>query len=155
MKSLKQCIQTLASTAGGNGNLLFNVGPMMDGRIEKRQVDRLREMGDWLKVNGNAIYGTKAGPYMPDSMMAATRKGNKIHLLLFQNKSAELVLPAVNGRKVLKAFFMNGPSIEFTQNASTISIQLPSALPNPNCTVIVLEMDGAVDNIPLIKNKQQ
>ena len=153
MKSLKQCIQTLASTAGGNGNLLFNVGPMMDGRIEKRQVNRLREMGDWLKVNGNAIYGTKAGPYMPDSTMAATRKGNKINLLLFQTKSTQLVLPAVEGRKLIKASWMNGPQIQFTQTGSTFSLMLPTVLPDPNCSVIVLEMDAEVENIPLIKNK--
>ena len=155
MKSLKQCIQTLASTAGGNGNLLFNVGPMMDGRIEKRQVDRLKEMGDWLKDNGNAIYGTKAGPYMPDSMMAATRKGNKINLLLFQTKSTQLVLPVVEGRKLIKASWMNGLGIEFKQNASTITLMLPAAMPDPNCSVIVLEMDGQLENLPLIKNIQQ
>lgn len=155
MKSLKQCIQTLASTAGGNGNLLFNVGPMMDGRIEKRQVDRLKEMGDWLKVNGNAIYGTKAGPYMPDSTMAATRKGNKINLMLFQAKSTQLVLPAVEGRKLIKASWMNGLGIEFKQNASTITLTLPAAIPDANCSVIVLEMDGQVENLPLIKNIQQ
>jgi alpha-L-fucosidase len=155
MKSLKQCIQTLASTAGGNGNLLFNVGPMMDGRIEKRQVDRLKEIGDWLKVNGNAFYGTKAGPYMPDSIMAATRKGNKINLLLFQTKSTQFVVPAVEGRKVIKASFMNGMGIEFKQNATTITLMLPAIMPDPNCSVIVLEMDAEVENIPLIKNIQQ
>ena len=155
MKSLKQCIQTLASTAGGNGNLLFNVGPMMDGRIEKRQVDRLKEIGDWLKVNGNAIYGTKAGPYMPDSIMAATRKGNKINLLLFQTKSTQFVVSAVEGRKVIKASFMNGMGIEFKQNASTITLMLPIVMPDPNCSVIVLEMDAEVENIKLIKNIQQ
>ncbi|WP_281228956.1 alpha-L-fucosidase [Flavobacterium aquiphilum] len=48
MKSLKECIQTLVKTAGGNGNLLLNVGPMMDGRIETRQIERLKEMGIWL-----------------------------------------------------------------------------------------------------------
>jgi alpha-L-fucosidase len=58
MKPLKQCIATLASTAGGNGNLLLNIGPMPDGRIEARQVKQLRAIGDWLKQNGSSIYGT-------------------------------------------------------------------------------------------------
>ena len=155
MKSLQQCIQTLASTAGGNGNLLFNVGPMMDGRMEKRQVDRLKEMGEWLKVNGDAIYGTKAGPFMPDSMMAATRKGNRINLMLFKKLGDQLVIPNIEGRKILRAFFMNGTNLSFLQDASTISINLPKALPDPNCSVIVLEMDGDVTNLPLIKKIQQ
>ncbi len=154
MKSLQQCIQTLASTAGGNGNLLFNVGPMMDGRIEKRQVDRLKEMGEWLKLNGDAIYGTKAGPFMPDSMMAATRKGNKINLMLFKKMGDQLVIPNIEGRKVLRAFFMKGDNLLFVQGASTISINLPKALPDSNCSVIVLEMDGDVTDLPLIKKIQ-
>ena len=155
MKSLQQCIQTLASTAGGNGNLLFNVGPMMDGRMEKRQVDRLKEMGEWLKVNGDAIYGTKAGPFIPDSLMAATRKGNKINLMLFKKVGDQLVIPNIEERKILRAFFMNGANLSFLQDASTITINLPKALPDPNCSVIVLEMDGDVTNLPLIKNIQQ
>jgi alpha-L-fucosidase len=151
MKSLQQCIQTLVSTAGGNGNLLFNVGPMMDGRIEKRQVDRLKEMGEWLKVNGDAIYGTKAGPFLPDSMMAATRKGNKINLMLFKKVGDQLVLPNIEGRKILRAFFMNGTNLSYEQAPTTTSINLPKVLPDPNCTVIVLEMDGDVENLSLIK----
>jgi alpha-L-fucosidase len=151
MKSLQQCIQTLASTAGGNGNLLFNVGPMMDGRIEKRQVDRLKETGEWLKVNGDAIYGTKAGPFLPDSMMAATRKGNKINLMLFKKVGDQLVLPNIEGRKILRAFFMNGTNLSYEQAPTTTSINLPKVLPDPNCTVIVLEMDGDVENLSLIK----
>ena len=55
MKSLEQCLQTLIFTVGGDGNLLFNVGPMADGRIEPRQVDRLREMGKWLKRYGGPV----------------------------------------------------------------------------------------------------
>lgn len=151
MKSLQQCIQTLVSTAGGNGNLLFNVGPMMDGRIEKRQVDRLKEMGEWLKVNGDAIYGTKAGPFLPDSMMAATRKGNKINLMLLKKVGDQLVLPNIEGRKILRAFFMNGTNLSYEQAPTTTSINLPKVLPDPNCTVIVLEMDGDVENLSLIK----
>jgi alpha-L-fucosidase len=151
MKSLQQCIQTLASTVGGNGNLLFNVGPMMDGRMEKRQVDRLKEMGEWLKVNGDAIYGTKAGPFMPDSLMAATRKGNRINLMLFKKVGDQLVIPNIDGRKILRAFFMKGDNLSFEQGASTISINLPKKLPDPNCTVVVLEMDGDVENLSLIK----
>jgi alpha-L-fucosidase len=151
MKSLQQCIQTLVSTAGGNGNLLFNVGPMMDGRIEKRQVDRLKETGEWLKVNGDAIYGTKAGPFLPDSMMAATRKGNKINLMLFKKVGDQLVLPNIEGRKILRAFFMNGTNLSYEQAPTTTSINLPKVLPDPNCTVIVLEMDGDVENLSLIK----
>jgi alpha-L-fucosidase len=55
-RSLDQCLQSLVRSAGGDGNLLFNVGPMADGQIEPLQVDRLKEMGQWLQKHGNAIF---------------------------------------------------------------------------------------------------
>ncbi len=66
LKTLKQCLQTLIYCAGGDGNLLFNVGPMPTGEIETRQVERLKEMGAWMKKYGETIYGTRGGPYTAD-----------------------------------------------------------------------------------------
>ena len=63
LKSKEECIHTLLQTVGGDGNLLFNVGPMPDGRMEQRQVNRLKEIGDWLKINGEAVYGTRGCAY--------------------------------------------------------------------------------------------
>jgi alpha-L-fucosidase len=72
MKSLKECLETLIRCAGGDGNLLFNVGPMPDGRIEPRQVTRLEEMGDWLRKYGETIYGTRGGPWKPTKSLRAS-----------------------------------------------------------------------------------
>lgn len=147
MKSLKECIQTLASTAGGNGNLLFNVGPMMDGRIEARQVNRLKEIGDWLNKNGESIYGTKGGPYKPDSLMAATRKGNKVYLHLFKNQGAEISIAAIPGVKLIKAYFLDGRvPLKFQSEAGKIKVTLPPQLPDSNDTVVVFEMDKNVES---------
>jgi alpha-L-fucosidase len=62
MKSLEQCLRTLLQTVGGDGNLLFNVGPMPDGRIEPRQVERLAEMGAWLERTAAASTAPAAAP---------------------------------------------------------------------------------------------
>lgn len=150
MKTLKECIQTLVGTAGGNGNLLFNVGPMPDGRMEARQVQRLREMGQWLKVNGEAIYGTKGGPYKPDSVFATTRKGSTIYVHLFKKPGEKLVLPVPDGIKLVKASFMKGAQLSFVQEGNTIQVSLPATLPDPVCSVIVLEMNSSVIGIPII-----
>ena len=60
VKSLSECVGILVHCAGGDGNLLLNVGPMPDGRIEPRQAERLREMGLWLGAHGESINGTRA-----------------------------------------------------------------------------------------------
>ncbi len=153
MKSLKQCIQTLASTAGGNGNLLLNVWPMMDGRMEARQIKRLKEIGDWLKIYGEAICNTKGGPYKPDSIFASTRKNNKIYLHIFQSTGNQIIIPSISDLKILKAYFLKGSAVNFKEEEKYITLSLPGKLPNDNDAVIVLEMNDNVENVPIIENK--
>ncbi|WP_316838590.1 alpha-L-fucosidase [Pedobacter gandavensis] len=150
LKTLKECIQTLAKTSGGNGNLLFNVGPMMDGRIEQRQINRLKEMGDWLNTYGESVYGTKGGPYKPNETYAATRKGNKIYIHVFERKAEELTLPALKGVKVNKAYLLKGSKITHRKDATgAITLQLPAQLPNADDSVIVLELNTNAEKLPV------
>ncbi|MDI3321005.1 alpha-L-fucosidase [Pinibacter soli] len=152
MKPLKQCISTLALTAGGNGNLLLNVGPMPDGRMEARQVKQLKAMGDWLKQNGASIYGTLGGPFTPDSSFASTRKGNKIYLHLLNVSKKSLVLATIPGVHIQKAYLMTGAAVNFKENATSIELQLPDTLiPDSNDTVIVLQADKNVEDVVVVE----
>lgn len=153
MKSLKQCIQTLVTTAAGNGNLLFNVGPTMDGHIEARQVKRLQEMGDWLKQYGESIYSTQGGPYAPNAVYAATRKGNKIYLHVFQRKDGVLTIPTIPGVKITKSYFMNGDAVTIKADKNSYQINLPATMPDENCSVIVLDLNKSAQDIPVIPVK--
>lgn len=92
LKTKKECIQTLVRTAGGGGNLLLNVGPMPDGRIEPRQVERLQEIGAWLKENGESIYGTRGGPIAPQEWGVSTQRCNTIYLHVLSAETQTIVL---------------------------------------------------------------
>jgi alpha-L-fucosidase len=153
MKTLKECIQTLVKTAAGNGNLLLNVGPMMDGRIEARQVKRLKEMGAWLKTYGESIYGTKGGPFLPNEIFASTRKGKKIYLNVFENKSKLITLPFLPNVNIKKAYFLDGNAVAYTpqKDNTGYSIHLPGKLPDTDSSVIVLEFDSNVETLPVIE----
>lgn len=150
IKTLKESIQTLVGTASGNGNLLFNVGPMMDGRIEERQVNLLSQMGAWLANNGTAIYGTKGGPYTPNKDFATTRKGNKIYLHIFNQNNALLKLAPLKNFTIQKAYFLHAGAVPFEQGESGISFKLPALLPDSIDSILVLELDGDAEAIPLI-----
>ncbi len=151
MKTLKESIQTLAGTAGGNGNLLYNVGPMADGRMEQRQVQLLQRMGDWLKKYGASIYGTKGGPYLPSKDLVATRKGNKIYIHLLNAAARSLALPDIKGMKLNAVKYLNGPALKFTQDAYGISIPELGKRPDENDSVIELEFSGNVEMVALVK----
>jgi len=151
MKSLKECLSILSKTAGGNGNLLLNVGPMPDGRIEARQVARLKEIGDWLKTNGTAVYGTLGGPYVPTNTYASSRKGNKIFVHVLKTDTSVLELKNIPDRKILKSYTMQGTTVPVEKGAGTFKINLPAQLAAQPEYIVVLEMDGNVEKVQVIQ----
>ena len=77
-------IRSLVKMAGAGGNSLLNVGPAPDGTIPVDQAARMRDIGRWLESYGESVYGTQAGPALPDENLRATRKGNSIYVHLFE-----------------------------------------------------------------------
>ena len=146
MKSLEQCIQTLVSVVGGDGNLLFNVGPMPDGRIEPRQVDRLKEMGQWLKKYKQSIYGTRGGPFKTGAWGASTYKGDTIYLHIFNWDGDTLTLPPTP-KKIIASSVLTGGSAKVKQTKEGIEISVPKAYQQEIDTIIKLQLDGPASEI--------
>ena len=149
MKSLQQCLNTLIRCAGGDGNLLFNVGPMPDGRIEPRQVERLKEMGSWLANYGGTIYGTRGGPWKPGGSMASTRKGNTVFVHLLGKGGEAVKLPNLP-RKIISSSLLTGGTVDVKQDADGITIEIPDADWREIDTIVKLDLDGsALDIAPI------
>ena len=140
MKSLQQCLTTLVCTVGGDGNLLFNVGPKPDGEIEPTQVARLKEMGAWLAKNGESIYKTRGGPYYPTKSYTATRTAKAIYIHAIQLQNGSLKLPPLPA-KVKSAVLFDGTSVPFQQDADAFQLSIPEAGRDPNITVVKLTID--------------
>jgi len=149
LKSLAQCVRTLVFCAGGDGNLLLNVGPMPDGRIEPRQVERLKEIGAWLGKHGESIYGTRGGPWKPTSNLASTRKGNTVFVHILKWDSDKITLPAIP-RKVLRASVLGHGNANFEQQQDTLVISVAESDRDPLDTVVRLELDGSAMDIPAL-----
>lgn len=147
LKSLKECLHILARAAGGGGNLLLNVGPMPDGRIEQRQIDRLAEMGDWLGKYGESIYGTRGGPFKPTNWMVSTRKENKIYIHLFEWPNEKLILPRLDPVLVNSASILGGEDLQLRASENDLEILLPESPFDENNTVILLTLDGKAGDI--------
>lgn len=101
-KSTKTLIHYLVNAAGRNANLLMNIGPQPDGCLPEVAVERLKEMGKWMKVYGETIYGTRGGLVAPHDWGVTTQKDNRlfVHILNLQDRS--LFLP-IGSKKVRKA----------------------------------------------------
>ncbi len=148
LKSTKECIHTLVRTIGGDGNLLFNVGPMPDGRIEQRQLDILEEMGQWVSRNQEAVYGTRGGPFLPTSQVVSTHKDKKIFLFLLENPGEELKFTLKKEISLKKAYFLGDQTkVKVKRENEKVTLELPVSLPDESATVIVLELNKAASEI--------
>jgi alpha-L-fucosidase len=138
-KSTKDLLQLLVRAAGLDSNLLLNVGPMPDGRIQPEFTSRLREMGDWLARNGESIYGTRGGPISPRAWGVTTRKGDKVYVHLLDWEDPVLILPGLS-QKVKRAYRLtdNAP-ISVTSAPDGVALKLGRER-DPLDTVIVLEL---------------
>lgn len=149
LKSFRQLLRSLIYCAGGDGNFLLNVGPMADGTFEPRMVDRLNEIGDWLKAHGESIYETRGGPYKPTTYLASTRRGNRVYLFIMRWDDDRLVLPPLP-RRVTSATVMTGGSVDVEQTNETLIVSVPLADRQPIVTLVRLELDAPIDGLPAI-----
>lgn len=97
-KSLRQCVQSLVRCAAGDGNFLLNIGPLADGTVDPFHAQRLREVGDWMRKNGETIYGTRGGPWQTARWGGATTRGKKIWLHVLEWDGESLILPPFGQR---------------------------------------------------------
>jgi alpha-L-fucosidase len=149
VKSLEQCLQSLVRSAGGDGNLLFNVGPKPDGSIEPEQIARLKEMGQWLQKYGYTIYETRGGPFKPTDWGVSTRKGNKIylHILKWIGGKPEIIIPDL-GMEIKKCTLVHGGKINLKKLEKGYSIEFSEQELQAINTIIELELSRDVMTLP-------
>ena len=137
----------LAKVAGRDGNLLLNVGPRPDGVIDPPQAQRLKEVGDWLAANGESIYATRGGPFLPGPYGASTYRDARIYVhVLDWSGAGSLRLPPIPA-KVLGASVLGGGGAGFTQTDQGIEISVEPSNQSAMDTVVVLQLDQPASRI--------
>lgn len=123
-KSAATLIQYLVKAAGKNANLLLNIGPQPNGELPSTAVQRLQDMGEWMKQYGETIYGTRGGLVAPQDWGVTTQKGNKLFVHILNLKQSSLLLP-LTGKKVKSAVvFKDRKAIKLKKNKEGILLQL-------------------------------
>ena len=159
-KSTETLVRNLIDIASKGGNYLLNVGPKADGTFPLESIHILKEMGAWMKVNGEAIYGTKASPLPPVPWGRITRKesgGNTIlYLCVFDApKGGKLLLPGVRNRP-LSITVLGGGKTKAKVEKEGLAIKLPEIQKGSIATVVRLEVKGTVtDQSRLAREKMK
>lgn len=146
-KSTKTLLHMLVDTVSKGGNFLLNVGPDPEGVIPPNNVARLKEIGRWMKVNGESIYGTTASPFPKLDWGRATQKPGTLFLHVFDWPKGELIVPGLKN-KVAKAYLLSDPQrspLATTARPDGVAVQLPADAPDENVSVVVLEIEGKPD----------
>jgi alpha-L-fucosidase len=150
-KSVPVLVKQLVRIASHGGNYLLNVGPTSEGLIPQPSVERLHAVGQWLRVNSEAINGTSPSPFPYDQDWGLiTARPGKLYLHVFDWPGKALTIYGIKS-KVRKAYLLSDSSrkalpVSQKSNAAiefySASIPLPSSAPDPYNSVIVLEAGG-------------
>ena len=151
-KSSEDLIRKLCDIASKGGNFLLNVGPTSEGLIPEESVVRLEEIGRWMKVNGDAIYGTHAGPFKSLPWGRCTQKtlpngDTRLYLFVFDwPADGQLVVPGLfNKPNVAQLMADKRAVLPIARREDALRIRVGTQPPDPIASVVVLDIAGKPD----------
>jgi alpha-L-fucosidase len=132
--SVDGLVHLLVDIVSKNGNLLLNVGPMADGRIPSAQAERLRGLGRWLEINGEAIYGTRPwrrseGTASDGIPVRFTQKQGALYAILLANPARRLTIPRVAAANGAVHLLGHDGALPWQQYGADIVVDLPKEMP--------------------------
>ncbi|MFL6446627.1 MAG: alpha-L-fucosidase [Bryobacteraceae bacterium] len=148
-KSSQTLVRQLVDIVSKNGNYLLNVGPTSEGVIPQPSIDRLQQVGAWLKTNGTAVYGAKPSPYPFefDWGSITTKPGRAFLNIVEWPKDGNFVLYGFKS-KVNKGSVLAKPgtTVAIRQRESNgheeLYVSLPAQAPDPDVSVVELQVEG-------------
>ena len=138
-KSTAELTRTLVGAAGRNANFLLNTGPMPDGRIQPENVVTYQEIGDWLRVYGESVYGTRGGPVPPRPWGVTTQKDGRVYVHVLDWQDSVLFVPLAE--KIRSARLLStGSEVAFESTSGGIMLHIPPSALQEWDTVIALDL---------------
>lgn len=152
-KSPQTLIRNLLDIASKGGNFLLNVGPTAQGEFPQESVNILALIGHWMKVNGEAVYGTEASPWglfpWGRCTKKETNKGTSLYFSVFEwPVDGKLVIPGLKNSVLSAKLLAGGTKVKTSVNRDgSLTITLPAEAPDPIASVIKVDVRGKVGNV--------
>ena len=103
-------VRKLIECVSKSGNMLLNIGPDAEGRFPDRSIEILREVGKWMKKNGNAVYGSMKSEFPKPEWGRYTQNGNTVYALVMDPPVGPLSLPGIPAKRVKSCRLLNDGS---------------------------------------------
>ena len=144
-KKPETVIRRLVEIVSKGGNYLLNIGPMGDGSVPQPTVEILTRVGEWVRQNGESVYGTSACPLGGLRWGTCTVKGSRLYLHVFDWPRDGVLRIAGLRNATRSAHLLSAPgqALETGKTAAGLQVRLPAAAPDPVDAVVVLELEGA------------
>ncbi|HEV8600718.1 MAG TPA: alpha-L-fucosidase, partial [Gemmatimonadales bacterium] len=137
-KSTRQLIHYLVRAAGNSANLLLNIGPRPDGTVQPEAVERLQQLGQWLRTYGGSIYGTRAGPVPPRPWGVTTQRGDSVFVHVLEWPDRMLAIPGLGARILRASLLATGQLVAFASSGDGLTLTLPPGRAEEPDQVVVL-----------------
>jgi alpha-L-fucosidase len=150
-KSSSVLVSNLVDIASKGGNYLLNVGPTSEGIIPGPSVERLKEVGEWMRVNGESIYGTKGTPFKTAlTWGCVTQKKNWLGTTLYLHvfnwpADGKLIVPGLRNKVRSAKVLATGKSLKASATGNDVVIEVPAQAPDRISSTIVLRIKGKPD----------
>ncbi|HEY2581039.1 MAG TPA: alpha-L-fucosidase [Mucilaginibacter sp.] len=139
-KSVSQIIHLLVNDAGRNANLLLNIGPMPNGKVQPEFIDTLKAVGAWMSKNGESIYGTRGGMIAPQDWGVVTEKNKTLYVHILKNTGRPFIfIPKLKAKISKASAFADNTVVTFKQQPEGVFVYLDKAKPDRVDTIIKLE----------------
>jgi alpha-L-fucosidase len=149
-KTTEELVRNLVDIASKGGNYILDVGPNAEGEIPQPAIERLKGIGQWMKINSESIYETTASPFYKLTWGRCTKKtfinGTTLYLHVFDwPQDGMLVLPGMKNTVQQAYLLRNLKKLKTTENEAGITVELPSMQHDTIDEVVVVKVAGKLD----------
>jgi len=149
-KSTTTLIRNMVDIASKGGNYLLNVSPTGTGALLPEATERLKAIGQWMKVNSESIYDTTASPFGALDWGRCTKKefarGTTLYLhVLDWHEDGRLLVPGLKNKVEHDYLMADWQALETQQQDSGVVVSLPAKAPDDIVSVVVVKVSGALD----------
>lgn len=148
-KSTETLIRNLVDIVSKGGNYLLNIGPKPDGTFPEASIERLKEIGKWMAVNGESVWKTQASPLGLLPWGRCTQKEEKGNTILYFSvfewpTNGKLVVPGLKNKVVKASLLVTGTKVQASVTKEGLALNVPQTAPDAIATVIKVEVQGKV-----------